>query len=163
MERSYLFKDVWLKNDAEVERDAIAAWTAADALLTNVDPRHRAKELCVVCYDGQEVIGISTCTISYLNPVRQKMVLFRIFIAPNRRQERIAVPLTRHTFEVAERYALANPQLRLGGLGAVVVVEGYLHGPVTAEKLILIGYTQEGHPIIVKWFDHFVLDPITGT
>jgi hypothetical protein len=159
MEKKYVFKDVWLKNDATAERDAIAIWSGVGVLPASADPRQRAKELCIAVYDGDELIGISTCTIAYFAPVRQKMAISRMFIVRHRRNERLAIPLTGETFKAMERYALANPNVRLGGLGGVVEVKGILHKPHTAEDMILIGYTQENDPILVRWFDHFALAP----
>jgi hypothetical protein len=154
----YTYKDVWLKNDAKAEQDAVAAWTAAKALPRGVDPMTRAKELAVVVHDGDTLVAISTCTIEYLKEVRQKMAMFRIFIVPDRRQEGIGIPLTHAMYDVMGNYSRANLQLRIGGLAAYVVVKGYLDRAILPAGLWLIGYSDENYPIVAKWFTHFELD-----
>jgi hypothetical protein len=95
----YIYKDVWLKNDAKAEQDAIAAWTAANVLPHGLDPMTRAKELAVVAYDGDTLVAISTCAIEYLKEVRQQMAMFRIFIVRDRRKEGIGIPLTHAMYD----------------------------------------------------------------
>jgi hypothetical protein len=158
MADEFSFKDVWFKNDAKAEQDAIAAWTAAKVLPKGVDPIQRAKELLVIAYDGDKVVAISTCEIAYLTEVRQKMAMFRIFVAPDYRKSGVAIPLTHAAFAATERYALANPQQRIGGLGAYVIVSGHMGKPILGAGMWLIGYSKENYPIVVKWFPHFTID-----
>jgi hypothetical protein len=154
-----VLKDVWKKDDAKVEQDAIAAWRAADAMPKGIDPHTRAKELAVAAYDDDALAAVTTCRISYLDEVRQTMAMFRLFVVPGSRRRGIAGPITQRVFEVMQDYSLANPQLRIGGLGAFLVAPGHLKkGYTPHERLMLIGYSRKNHPIIAKWFDHFEID-----
>ena len=150
-------KDVWFKNDAKVEQDAIAAWTAAKVLPPNQDPMQRAKEICVAAYEGKNLVGVSTATIEPMPLVRRKMVYFRLFVVPEHRHREIVIPLGLAVHEAAEKYALAHPELGLGGTAAIVVVNGIMNKPITRAHLILAGYTQKNEPIILRWFDHYKL------
>jgi hypothetical protein len=155
----FVFKDVWKKNDADAERDVIAAWTAASALPGKVDPAARAKELLIAAYDGDELAAVTTCTIKYQQMLRANMALFRLFIVPGYRRNGLASPMAYHSFEAMRAYSLANPQERIGGLIAYVTTREHLRKPYTpSERLMLIGYSEKGTPIIAKWFDHFELD-----
>ena len=40
---------------------------------------------------------------------------------------------------------------------AVVTVKGVLDEPVTKAFMVLIGYTPQDEPLIVRWFDHYKL------
>jgi hypothetical protein len=158
MSGPYTYKDVWRKNDTKAKADAIAAWKAESVLPPGVDPETRAKELAVLAYEGDRLVAIATATIRYLENVRQNMAMFRIFIVADKRREGIAVPLTAELFNAMESYSRQNPELRIGGIGAFIVTRGFLDNPVTNNKLLLIGYSEQNHPIIVKWFDHFDID-----
>ncbi|MBI3675093.1 MAG: hypothetical protein HY243_00555 [Proteobacteria bacterium] len=148
-------KDVWFKNDAKVEQDAIAAWKAADALPPRQDPMLRAKEICVAAYEGKNLVAVSTATIEPMPMVRRKMVFFRLFVVPEHRHREIVIPLGLAVHQAAEKYALAHPELELGGTAAIVSVKGVMNKPITRAHLILASYSRKNEPIILRWFDHF--------
>lgn len=148
-------KDVWLKNDAKVEQDAIAAWTAAGILPKSQDPMVRAKEICVAAYEGKNLVAVSTATIEPMPIVRRKMVFFRLFVVPEHRHREIVIPLGLEVHKAAEKYALEHPELNLGGTAAVVIVKGIMNKPITRAHLILAGYSQKNEPLILRWFDHY--------
>lgn len=152
------FKNVWLKNDEQAERDAIAAWKAANILPQGVDPAARAKELLIAGYDGNELAAVTTCAVTHMAMLRANFAVFRLFIVPGQRRQGIASPMTHETFEAMREYSLANPALRIGGLAAYVTTPEHFRKPYTPlERLMLIGYSDKGTPIIAKWFDHFEL------
>jgi hypothetical protein len=158
MSGEYTFKNVWLKNDEQAERDAIAAWTTAKVLPRGLDPMTRAKELLIAAYDGNELAAVTTCAITHMPMLRANFAVFRLFIVPGQRRQGIAGPMTHETFEAMREYALANPALRIAGLAAYVTTPEHLRKPYTPhERLMLIGYSDKGTPIIAKWFDHFEL------
>jgi hypothetical protein len=153
------FKNVWLQNDAKAERDLVAAWKAAGIAPKNTDPVTRAKELAIAAYDGDELAAVTTATITLMPMLRAKFAVFRLFIVPGQRRQGIASPMTHEVFEAMREYSLANPQLRIGGLAAFVTTPEHFRKPYTPlERLMLIGYTDKGTPIIAKWFDHFLLN-----
>jgi hypothetical protein len=158
MHDNYTFKNIWQKNDANAERDIIAAWKAAGIEPKNTDPMTRAKELLIAAYDGEDLAAVTTCTIAHMKMLRAKFAVFRLFIVPGQRRHGLASLMTHETFEAMREYALANPQERIGGLAAYVTTPEHLRKPVTpSERLMLIGYSEKGTPIIAKWFDHFEL------
>ncbi len=158
MSGDFIFKNVWLKNDEQAERDAIAAWTAANILPRGVDPAVRAKELLVLAYAGGALAAITTATIEHMPMLRAKFAVFRLFVAPAQRRQGLAGPMTHESFQAMRDYALAHPAERIGGLAAYVTTHEHLRTPYTpSERLMLIGYSENNNPIIAKWFDHFEL------
>ena len=158
MSGEYTFKNDWLKSDERAERDAIAAWTAVNALPRGQDPMKRAKELLVVAYEGDTLAAVTTCSIELMPMLRTNFAVFRLFIVPGQRRKGIAGPITHESFEAMREYSLANPGLRIGGLAAFVTTPEHLRKPYTPhEHLMLIAYSDKGTPIIAKWFDHFEL------
>jgi hypothetical protein len=158
MSDKLIFKDVWKKDNAAAESDALAVWTAEGALPKSADPQRRVKELCVLGYEDGKVVAISTCQISYFEYVRETMAIFRVFIPREFRQRGLVISLTYALHDAMERYALAKPGLRIGGTAAIVVVRGTMDKPVASAGMVLVGYTIDNHPVLVKWFEHFKLD-----
>jgi hypothetical protein len=56
------YKVAWMKDNEKIVEDAIALWTEMGALQQQVNGKQRAKMLCVVAYDGEKLIGVSTTT-----------------------------------------------------------------------------------------------------
>jgi hypothetical protein len=158
MSGDIVFKNVWLKNDAQAERDIIAAWKAAGIEPKKTDPLARAKELLIAAYEGDELAAVTTCTITHMAMLRANFAVFRLFIVPGQRRQGVASPMTHESFEAMREYSLANPQLRIGGLAAYVTTPEHFRKPYTPlERLMLIAYSEKGTPIIAKWFEHFEL------
>ncbi|MBI3675092.1 MAG: hypothetical protein HY243_00550 [Proteobacteria bacterium] len=158
MAHKAVFKNVWMQNDLKVQQDAIAAWSAAGAVSGAFDPQKRVKELCVVGYEGDELVAISTAHLRYLPAVRETMALFRVFVAAGHRQKGLVIPLTYATHDAMSAYAVAHPKLRIGGTAGIVSVHGTMDKPVTNADMVLVGYTPNNDPLLVRWFDHFKLD-----
>jgi hypothetical protein len=158
MSDQLIFRDVWQKNDAKAERDAIAAWHAADDRLGNLTTDARAKALCVVGYDNGRICAISTCQILYMPIVRENMAFIQVFVPPEDRQKGLVVPLTLASHVAMSRFALEHPALEIGGTAGRVAVRGTMDKPVTNALMVLIGYSIKNEPLVVRWFDHFKLD-----
>jgi hypothetical protein len=153
---SVVFRNVWQKSDARAEQDASKAWSVA-GVLGGLDPQERAKELCVVVYDGDELVALTTAYTAYLPMVREVMAFYRVFVVPTYRQRRVAIQLAYATHEAMSEFAQARPQLRIGGTAIIVSVRGFIDKPAR-DELTLIGYSKNDEPILVRWFDHFMLD-----
>jgi hypothetical protein len=158
MSDNLVLKDVWKKNDVIAEGDAISAWKAAAALSPETDLQARAQLLCVVGYYSGRLAALSTCQIEYVPNIREMMAVFSVFVVPEHRQKGFVIPLTYAVHETMSRYALANPKLKIGGTMGIVLVRGTMDKPVTNAGLVLIGYSLQNHPIVLRWFDHFKLD-----
>lgn len=151
------FRDVWQKNDPKVEIEVMAFWEKYKALPPNTDPKSRLKELCIIAYRGDEIVSVSTVKFDILQTVRQKMCFFRVFVSREHRSKKLVLPMTYAVHHAMERYALAHPELRLGGLAAVVTAEQGIYKPISSAETFLIGYTRDNQPVLIRWFDHFRL------
>jgi hypothetical protein len=153
-----VFKDVWLKNDAEAETDSIVAWQSAGDRLGRLTDMERAKLLSIVAYDGAPICATVTTQVRYMAMVRENMAFMQIFVAPAYRTKGIVIPLTVAFHAAMTRYALENPQLRIGGTAGRVTVHGTLDKPVGGAGMILFGYSVDNDPMMVRWFDHYRID-----
>lgn len=158
MIENFRFKDVWLKNDAKAERDCIAAWAAAGDKLGSLTHEERAKILAIAAYDGNEVCGTVTGQIRYLPAVRENMAFVQAFVVPKYRAQSIIISLATAFHTAMTRYALENPELRIGGTAARIMATGAIDKPVGRGGLVLIGYTENNVPVKVRWFDHYKID-----
>ena len=151
------FRDVWRKNDPRVEADVIALWQRLGVLPQGVDPRQRVKEICVVAYENDELLAVTTVTIDMLQVVRTKMAFFRALVNDAHRTQKLLVPLTYALHQAMERYAAEHPELKIGGTAAVVSAPNTIYKPVGAAEMILIGYTTRNEPLLMRWFDSYRL------
>lgn len=158
MSEKPIFKNVWRQKDALVERDAIAAWTAAGVATSAEDLSERAKQLCIAGYQGSELVAISTAFLRYSTVVRENMAFVRVFVAKDHRQKGLVVPLTYASHAALEAFALANPTLKIGGTMGIAAARGTMDKPVTNAEMVLIGYTKDNDPLLARWFDHTRLD-----
>lgn len=149
------FRDVWRANDPQAEADAIAMWQRMGNLPQGVNPHARAKELCVVAYENQRLIAITTVTLDMLQVVRTKMAFFRALVDDQHRAQKILVPLTYALHQAMERYAQAHPELKIGGTAAVVAAPNTIYKPIGSAEMILVGYTPRNEPVLLRWFDSY--------
>lgn len=149
------FRDVWRKNDAQAEADAVAMWQRLGILPQNVDPYMRAKELAVIAYESGKLIAITTVTIDMLQVVRCKMAFFRALVDDQRRAQKVLVPLTYALHQAMERYALAHPEQKIGGTAALVAAPNTIYKPIGSAEMMLVGYTTRNEPVLLRWFDSY--------
>jgi hypothetical protein len=149
------FRDVWRKDDKQAEADVVALWNRLGILPKDVDPYQRAKEICVLAYEGGKLLAVTTVTIDMLQVVRTKMAFFRALVDDERRSQKVLVPLTYAMHQAMERYATAHPELKIGGTAAVVSAPNTIYKPIGSAEMILIGYTQRNEPVLLRWFDGY--------
>ena len=149
------FRDVWRKDDKQAEADVIALWERMGVLPKGVNPNARAKEICVVAYKGSELVAVTTVTIEMLQVVRTKMAFIRALVADSHRTQKILTPLACALHQAMERYALAHPELRIGGTAAVIAPPNTIYKPVGSAGMNLIGYTNKNEPVLLRWFDSY--------
>lgn len=157
IQEEFEFRDVWLKPDPQARADAIALWRAHNALEKDVPIEERAKALCIAAYDGETLCALSTGFIHLMECVRTNMAFFRIFIAPEYRERRIAIPLTYATHDAMHRYATAHPRLRIGGTAASVNDPRHMDRPVLGAGMVFVGFNELGQHLLLKWFEDFRL------
>jgi hypothetical protein len=153
----YDIRPAWRIHDRDLEGAAIEFWKRHGLMPPGVDPQTRAKELCAVAYDGDELVGVATVAIGVLPAVKHKFAAYRCAVAPDHRGEEIAVHLTRYCKKLLEQWASDHPEE--GVMGMTTVLEGYkaarTREPVwPATGLTLMGYTSEGHQVRIVWFRH---------
>ena len=149
------FRDVWRKDDKQAEADVIALWQRSGVLPKGVDPRQRAKEICVLAYENGALVAVTTVTLDMLQVVRTKMAFFRALVDSEYRSQKVLVPLTYAMHQAMERYAIAHPDLKIGGTAAVVSAPNTIYKPVGSAEMILVGYTTRNEPVLLRWFDHY--------
>ncbi len=154
-------RSAWLRNDPELERDAIDFWRRLGILPAGVAPEDRVKELCGLIYVGGELAALSTATLETVTRVRARMAVFRIAVARDHRGAGLAIDITETTKEIIERWSIDNPQEKVMGLAAIIHSEGadwLKNRTVWPTGMELIGYTPTDHQLRVFWFDHARLD-----
>ncbi|MGV8995927.1 MAG: hypothetical protein ACOH12_03155 [Parvibaculaceae bacterium] len=146
----------WRKNDPKLEADATRFWEAHELLPAGKTAEDRIKELAVLAYDGEQVIGVSTVNIRYFDMLRQKFAFFREAIAPDYRLQSAGRDLTVQTRKAIEAYALAHLEEEIAGLAAILQAPGIGKRAIGRQgRLALIGYTDFNEQVRVAWFDHF--------
>lgn len=86
------YVSAWRRRDPALERDAVAMWTEMKILPAGVKPEDRARELCVLAYHGDRLVGITTAQIQPYAPVRQRFAWGRILLRPECRKIRACGP-----------------------------------------------------------------------
>lgn len=148
--------DVWQKNDAKAEADAIAFWQANNAMPPNEKPEDRAKELALTAYEGDKLIALTTIKVQELPQVRQKLAFMRMIISPEIRLQHMSHAMSDGTRNIMEKHSLDHPEEKIAGLGAIFQAKGTGKYPNSrGGGLMLIGYTPAGYQIRCAWFDHF--------
>lgn len=153
-----VFRNVWKLADPQVERDAVAAWEAAGVVTKPEDVAVRLKQLCIAGYEESELVTLSTIIVRYSHVVRENMAFLRVFVAKGHREKGLVIPLTYATHEAMSAYALANPQMKIGGTMGVVAAHGTMDRPVLGAQMMLAGYSKDNDPLVLRWFDHYKLD-----
>jgi GNAT superfamily N-acetyltransferase len=121
---------------------------------------NRVKQLAMLAYDGDRLVGISTLNIRHFEQVRQTIAFFREVVHPDYRRKQVGRFLGRKTYKLIEEYALAHPEEKIGGMGAIYQAPGIGQRAVTREaRLALIGYTKRNEQVRIAWFPHFMVPP----
>lgn len=160
------FKTAWQQDDPHAQSVAVDFWRTHNLLPAGIDPTERAGQLCVLAYDDDELVGVSTLELAHLKQLRRDFLFFRCSTAPGRRHEHIATALTEVSGRVAGTWARANLELEIAGFAAVIEspdlapLAQFPVWPVRQPELTnnaglnLVGYTREGHQVRVAWFYH---------
>jgi hypothetical protein len=152
------FRNAWLRQDPDIERDAERFWRANHALPPGVDSRTRLAELCAVAYSDGQLVAVSTAAIRMMDFLRCKLAMFRVLVARDTRLNQVASKLAVYSRDLLEVWAKDNPDQAVMGLGAVIqsrlLVEHNPYAVYPDTKLAFIGYTQEGYQMRVYWFAH---------
>lgn len=145
----------WKQGDARLEGDVMAMWRDMGLMPQGGRPEERLRELVVLAYKGERLVGITSADVKPYAPLRQRFAFMRLLMRAEAAGSGLAVSLTVQLREVLRRWAFDNPQEQLAGYGAVIGEKVYMADPVLASGLTVVGYTPEGHQVRIFWWDHF--------
>lgn len=150
-------KTVWRSADAVTERDVLAFWREHNLLPADVDLAARLKDIAVVAYDGERVVGVSEGSLTYMERVRARVAMQKISVAADRRRESIAQDLATQYRKTMEEWSKAHPEEKVMAVGSIVATRHLGDAgrrPVFRNGMALIGYTPQGEQIRIGWFSH---------
>lgn len=149
----------WQLNNARFEQHAIALWRRIEQLPADTSPENRARELSSVAYDGDALAGVTTVELQDFPQLRQRFAFYRVLISPDFRGQDIAGPLGRAAYRALESWAIRNPAERVAGFASIrqsrYLIENYRSPYSRSTDAVLLGYTEKGYQVRVRWFDHF--------
>ncbi|MDO8421586.1 MAG: hypothetical protein Q7S99_05440 [Parvibaculum sp.] len=150
------FVEAWRKNEPKHTADAIAFWTEHGLLKADTPVEERAKQIAVLAYDGDKLVGLSTLNVRPFELLRQKFAFLREAIAPDYRLHSIARALSGETRKVIEAHAIAHPDEMIAGMASVYQAKGIGKKPIgSVSRMALIGYTEFNEQVRASWFEHF--------
>ena len=127
------------------------------ALRNNNMGKQRSKMLCVVAYDGDKIIAVSTVSV-YVQPnVYVKAANFRCLVRPEYRKRKIATELALRCAMTTEEWSKENPDFKVMCFAIRVETQILLQKcrqPVWADKMVFVGYSEQGMPLYVYWYKH---------
>ena len=157
-----VLKGCWRSADAVIQRDVLKFWREEDLLPDVADAAKRLKEVCVVAYDGDRIIGALDAQIRRLDVVRARFAVLRVAIANDRKHARLGSDLVGLAMHLLEQWSIQNPAEKLCGIARIVhakQIDELARQPVwEPTKLTLIGYNAKGAQIRIAWFGHATLD-----
>lgn len=151
------YRNVWKKTDADAMHDAEALGSRMPKPSYELPAGFWSKDLAVVAYENQTLVAIVPCEVQFAPRLQCNMAVMRVFVAPEYRKQGVVIPLTMKFHEVIRRYAEDNPDLRIAGTMGQVTVKGVWDEAIGKAAMILIGYTPQGDPLVVRWFEGFKL------
>lgn len=149
------YVSAWQKRDAALERDAVSLWRKHNILPAGVTPEDRVGEICCLAYDGEQLAAISTIDVRSWPPLRGKRFGFlRVFTSPDYEGQEISIGLAKACRRILEDWSIARPAEQLAGMAAIYQSPKYGKYPVGKSGLTLVGFTPEGHQVVLVWFNH---------
>jgi hypothetical protein len=157
-----ILRPAWRRDDAEIERDAIAFWRRLGNLPADVTAEERAREAVLAAYQDGRIVGIVTAAMGVLPQVRARLAMLRASVDPECRRSHIVSAMGIEARAMLEAWSAANPNERLAGTGGIVespdllVAQRMPYWPWP--RLGVVGFTPDGRQIRVSWFRDFRLD-----
>ena len=155
------WRTAWKQADTAIEADAKSLWRQLSLLPGGVDPDLRADELVSAAYADGALVAVSTAFVREIEFLRARFAMFRCVVSPDFRGHSVARKIAGHSREVLEQWSYEHPELAVKGMATVVQnadIMAKSRGAIwRTSGLTLVGYTDEGEPIRVAWFDHAVV------
>jgi len=155
------FRPAWMRADPQIEVDAIAFWNRLGILAEGVTPEQRAKELVLVAYKGDRIVGVVTANVGILPQVREKLAMLRGAVDPEFRRSHVGFAMLLGARKVLETWSAEHPHERLAGLGAIVEAADLVarqaqpYWPLS--KFGVVGFLPDGRQLRVSWFQDYRL------
>lgn len=152
-----IFEPAWRRADPKLENHAKEFWARLKILPANVSADDRVKELAVVAYSNERIVGVSTATIDFIPQFKSNMTLFRCACETALRRTPLSEQITDYTRRLLETWSEENPDERVMGMMVIVespqLVRNYpsVFGPAS---LNFAGFSERGFPLRVAWFKH---------
>lgn len=155
-----VFKTVWRQDDPGLMEEAKAFWARTGLVAENHRWR-RARELGVMIYAGEALVGIATAELETLPGLGARFAVVQGVVEPAFRRQSISMRALGLFREVLEDWSLANPEENVMGMAGVVEAAEYAEKsrePVWNDHgcgLTLVGHTaHKRQQIRVTWFAH---------
>jgi hypothetical protein len=153
-----VIKSAWRLRDEVMERDLRAFWRETGLLPDTADAAQRARDLCVVAYDGECFVGEVEARIRRLQFVRARIAMLKVAVVREHRAGHLASEMVIEAQRLLERWSLEHPEEKVMGIGGVVQTRALgdkLREPIFKPfGLVLVGYTARGEQIRLAWFPH---------
>ena len=160
---SLAYKVVWRCADAAMERDVLAFWRENQLLRDDADAAKRLRDICVVACEDERVVGLFSAEVRFFEPVRAKIAMLKIAVAPSHRKSKVSSYLSLFGSDVIEVWASDNPDEKVMGIGSisqVVSSSPYLKEAITPRRshFGIINHTQRGEQVRLAWFKNAQID-----
>jgi hypothetical protein len=152
------YANVWNKDDENVQKGVMDLWDNqfGDGMTTEMKKK-RLGSVCVVAYDGEQVIAVSTLVINPNKGLWCKIGYFRCMVRSNYRLKGVATQLAVECKQVLAEYSKIHPSENIKAFGTMV------DGKHLGEKgrkpfwpktgMTIIGYNELGMQFRIAWLD----------
>jgi len=157
------YEDIFKKNDYKAEQGIMGLWLQEFGDKMSIDVRlTRSKQACVVAYDGDKVVGVSTMTLDVSQTMWCRIGYLRCMVAKNYRRCGIASELAIACKKVLTTYAANHPKEKLKAMG--ILIDRRQFGkkgnqPIWPKSgLVITGYNELGMQMRLAWLDNAEVD-----
>ena len=152
-------RPAWRLADPVIERDAELFWRRERILPPGLDLGQRLSEIVLAGYDGDTLVGLVTARIRFIGFLGVKLAMMRVAVASDKRQKRLATILQAEARELLEQWSAKNPAEEVMGAGTVTQTRAFddrgpARGFLRSSHLGFVGWTANGEPMRVAWFEH---------
>lgn len=160
-----VLKTAWMRNDPQLQADAIAFWEKNNLVPSPEERQRRAGELVVVTYVDGEPAAVATAELAVLPNLRARFAMCRTAVAPHHRRSKLSAHTFAHVMTALEAWSADNPEEKVMGMAAVIQATEYAEKqrePIWYDFGLLLavaGFTPRGEQIRVGWFRHARFDP----
>lgn len=153
-------RPAWRLSDPAIERDAELFWQSEGLLPTKANVATRLAGLCLAGYDSGKLIALAEARILFIDFLEVKLAMLRVASARDVRRNRLATYMAAKSRELLEAWSLANPAEEVMGMGTITQSpalnerERRARGFLRDTRLGFVGWTANGEPMRVAWFEH---------